>query len=126
MPIYKCRSILPKETAIKDIEANSPEEAANEFHFKYLNVIENAKYIKRGMNSLGGETREAICFCQVGVIGHGSWVSKVYNGGIWRRGGVKGCSIPTIEEIAKLVGYEDDPNTLLDVWPLEETEWKRG
>lgn len=121
MATFRCRVTLPKESGWSEIEADTPEEAANSYHCRDLHALPGATYIDLDGE---GKRRQIVIFARVEVEGHGSWVSRMYKSGIYRKGGVQVRPNPTLEAIAKAVGYESDPKTLLDPWDFEEKEWK--
>lgn len=121
MSAYRCRIVKPERqsTTWCDVQAYSPEEAANEYHYQFPRIgMPGAVYV------LDPDFAPAIHFALVEVEGHGCFVSKVYTSGIARRGGVKPRKRvgPTIAQIAKAIGWEKDPNELLDVWDGEQSE----
>lgn len=113
--IYQCREVAPKLMTIWfEQEANSPGEAASTYHDN--NFPMGLSYIQEDNNG-----RTLIYFATIEVKDHGEFVSRIYSYGIWRSGGVK---IPrkTLSDIATLLNYQHDPNTLIEEnWDYEET-----
>jgi hypothetical protein len=113
--IYRCRFVKPKASEWFRVEADSPEEAANTFHFdrggglSYRHELEDGKV-------------EYVYFALVETEGFEPVVSRIFWQGI-RRVGRFGHG-PTLEDIAKALDYTHHPSTLMDDWEYEENEWK--
>lgn len=126
MTTFRCRSVKPKEMLWQDVEADSPELAANDYHARYGEGWDHTVVDDR----VEGK-RHKIGFMRVEVEGHDSFVSRMYYYGIWRRGGVKPWGYKSFEqrlkEAAEVVGFERDPTELADDgWDGEEEErWMR-
>lgn len=117
MTTYKCRTVLPKKSGWFEMEAGTPEQAANDFHEAYHpHTITSAVLIK---HDEGG--RYKIAFAKIEVEGFDCWISKIYLYGIWRRGGVSRRPETTIEDIAKAIEWNGDPQELLQPFEGEET-----
>jgi len=110
--IYSCRLVKPTVGSWIGIEANSPGEAANEFHCTHM----------AGTISYRPENgSEGVSFALVEVEDHGDFVSRMYYLGIGRAGGVRRPQ-PTLKQIAEMLGWERDPEELLEPgWLYEET-----
>jgi hypothetical protein len=103
---YRCRFIAPRRSDWSTVEAESPELAANEFHF--LDERTYAITYIPDASEPGGRVH----FARVEIDGHGTHVSRVYTSAIVRRGGVKIRPV-TLSDVAKAVGWEGDPADLL-------------
>lgn len=119
---YKCRTTKPAESKWYEIEAASPEQAANDYHTRDLHCLASASWEMK--NDDGG--KYYIMFALVEVEGHGEWVSRVYKYGIYRKGGVKRPDYRTheqkLKDLATAIGWEKDPAILIeDGWEGEET-----
>jgi len=124
MGSFKCRCIIPHHSARlsedwTEILEGSPEEAALEFHSKFSHEF--------GLKHRVEENNKVyfVNFARIEVEGFGSFVTRIYHYGIWRRGGVKRTlsKIETLEGIAATLKYDDDPNTLLAPgWMYEEED----
>jgi hypothetical protein len=112
---FRCRKTVPLIGDWIDIDADSPEQAVNDYHLAYdSNSIVHAEEEENG-------GRHLVLFARIEVEGHGSWVSRIYSYGLWRKGGVKPGQ-PSLVNIAERLGYMDDPRTLLDPnWDCEES-----
>ncbi len=110
---FQCRAVKPKETECKEVEAETPEEAANEFHSKYNYLSEVIVVDDRVDNQ-----RTKIGLTYVEVRGYTAWVSRMFYRGIWRKGGVRPWGRKSFEdrlkEAAKAVGWERDPMELVE------------
>lgn len=117
MTIFMCRFAKPqKDWPFKAIEADSWEAAALEFHNQ--NPCEGYKHV---IYKDEGRSREEVHFALVEVEGHEPIVTRIFSTGIWRKGNPKLSTNPTLEEIAKKLGWTHDPQELLgDDWDLEE------
>lgn len=115
MTTYRCRFIAPRQSDWSTVEAESPELAANEFHFRDERTYA-ITYIP-DPSKPGGRVH----FARVEVEGHGTHVSRVYTLAIVRRGGVR-IKRPgvTLDDVAKAVGWEGNPADLLASWHGEE------
>jgi hypothetical protein len=115
---YKCRTTKPRESRWFEIEAESPEAAANDFHSDYLHEVESLR-----LRMEKGSGHYFINFALVEVEGHGEMVSRVYHYGIWRRG-AKRPEPPLkkrLTEIAQKLGWKRDPKELIvEGWDGEE------
>jgi len=114
--MFRCRTVKPEVSAWVEIEAESPEDAANSYHER-----DTPKSLTYRHETEGGARVVFIGFARIEVEGHGEMVSKVYHHGIWRKGGVKTRAPMTLTMVAEALGYDEDPSTLLDEWPGEET-----
>lgn len=115
--LFRCRFLLPKESQWFEVEDAGPAQAANTCHFDRDELgIRYTEHLPDG-------GKQQISFARIEVEGHGSWVSRVYKLGIWRKGGVPrpGYQV-TLEDIARAVEYDADPQTLIAPgWEFEET-----
>ncbi len=115
MAEYRCRTVKPITTDWRTIQANSPEEAANEYHVK------ESPSGGRTLSTRIEGTGEFVHFSRVEVEGYFEVVARYFFKGIIRRG-VR--SYPTLEVIASKLGYEHDPKTLIaSGWEGEEDTW---
>lgn len=118
MSIYQCRMLLPQELPWRTVEADTPEQAANEYHFGLPRWESGKVWIERD----GEGTRTDVYFARIEVEGHGSWVSRVYQSGLWRRGGVP-VQQPTLADLAAAIDWPHDPQELVQPgWDFEE-DW---
>jgi hypothetical protein len=111
--IYRCRFRVPVETDWSDVDAASPEDAAQDFHYhRYSDA--RGLYATRGIWT--------VHFALVEVDGYGELVSRVMKTGIYRKGGVKRDRPPqTIDEIARRLGWAHPVDQLFDSgWDGEE------
>jgi hypothetical protein len=88
--LFKCRTVKPKLTEWREVEAESPEVAANDFHSKWQLYFDNLK-IRMGR---GDGRTYLVHFVVVEIEGHGEQVSRIFEYGIWRAGGVKKPEVP--------------------------------
>lgn len=118
---YRCRTIKPSESQWQEIEADSPEVAASEFHFQCDHFIPHYSYIDRKSDG----SHQVVNFSLVEIEGHPvPLVARTFVSGIWRKGGVKMYG-PTLGEIASGLGWEYPTEELLsENWECEEKEWK--
>lgn len=113
MKVFRCRFVAPKVSDWSSVEADSPELAANEFHSRDERSWSIA-YVPDESNP-----GARVHFARIEVDGHGELVSRIFTSGIIRRGGVR--SRPSLTDVAKAVGWERNPNELLEVgWEGEE------
>lgn len=114
---YRVRFLLPKPGEWRDVEAKSVEDAIGVFHVDQPDS-ESLKF--QHDKPEGG--RELVFFALVEVEGHEPLVSRVFQTGIWRSGGVRRHQGLTLADIARALGYTHPPETLLeDGWDGEET-----
>ena len=117
--IYRCRVLKPEESEWFRILAHTPEEAANGVHGR-----ESGHRIKSIPYSVDDEQNGhyKVLFALIEVEGYGSFVSRIYSYGIWRKGGVKPWPPQKLETIAKALEWEHPPEALLEPgWAGEET-----
>jgi hypothetical protein len=105
--------VIPAISNYKAIEAETPEEAANEYHYNYSDG--SLKYIKEEQDG----KHVHVLFARIEVENEGTWISKVYSHGIFRRG--RKYNNPSLIYLAEQLGYADDPKTLIDDWESEES-----
>lgn len=112
--IFRCRTTIPTMFKWVGVEAESPEQAASDYHFAHdegsiRHIVEDA------------DGRHVVLFARIEVEGYGTLISRVYSYGIWRKGGVK-VGQPSLADIARKLEYMDDPQTLLEPgWKCEES-----
>ncbi len=107
MTAYRCRSLVPTASEWVEVEGAWDGDAANLYHMKVNLEVPSLRYC----HQVDGKTTY-IEFMLVEVEGHGEHVSRVFSHGIFRKGGVKlGLSL---REIASRLGYENDPETLVE------------
>lgn len=112
---FNCRTILPTVSAWTAQEGASPEGAAAEFWVRAWRHGRGAEF-RRGPG-------DVVAFARVEVEGHGSMVARMFWRGLVRKGGVTKKRPMTLEDVARAIGWEDDPAELLgDGWECEETE----
>ena len=114
MTTYRCRMTVPRVTNWTDVTADSPELAANEFH----------SWSEGTLWYVPDPDRPAarVYFALVEVEGHGVWVSRLYRSGILRVGAAR--RMPTLDEIAKQLGWTHPPEGLLSPgWDGEGMEY---
>ena len=111
--IYRCRFLKPKLSEWFEVEEDSPGAAVQSLHSAEGGGI-------RYRHDLGDGKSERITFALIETEGHGELVSRMYYQGIIRQG--RAGSPPTLAQIAQTLGFERDPNTLLDKWD-KEGEW---
>jgi len=103
--------------------AESPGEAAQDFHFCYC-VTEGYNYhSKKGPD---GNPID-VYFVWVEVKGHGQFLSRIFHSGIRRKGGYSrfGSDKEKLEWVAKQLGWKEAPEKLLEPgWECEEEDWK--
>lgn len=122
--IFKCRFNVPFIGQWKEVEAESPEAAANSFHYGL-----DLDGIRLPLRDAGGEWRpgDSVSLAVVEVEGHEPVISRVFKAGIVRRGGVKpkGPSFDQrLAEVAALLGWTKDPRELIAPgWEGENEKW---
>lgn len=120
MTTYKCRVIKPSVSQWFDVNADTPELAARDFHYDKLGLIPGVRFKPDATRP--GLT---ITFARIEVDGHGELVSRVWECRLVRKGGVRRPGIPLrIEDVAKVIGWEHDTQELLTPgWDGEEEHW---
>ena len=120
--IFKCRFIKPNQSDWHNVSAESFEEAAQDFHGLYVPSYYKDRtslvYVDRKPDNL----RECIYFALIEIENHGQLIIRTYYTGIFRKG--KERPDPTIESIAKGLGWTADPAELLEYWTGEESPEK--
>lgn len=124
MTAYSCRVIAPTVSGRFDIGTDSPEKAAMEFFHMDCDTLPR---IRHRIEYPDG-TVEYVLLCRVEVLETGTdkrmeFVARVFKSGIWRRGGVH-LPEPTIEEIAKMLRWNGEPEELLASGWDEEESWE--
>ncbi|HET9063716.1 MAG TPA: hypothetical protein VFO62_10545 [Candidatus Binatia bacterium] len=126
MMTYRCRFVIPGVSDWHEVSADSPEEAANEFHSWY---VPEGRGAYASLRYYPDDTRPAytVMFARVEVEDHGVLISRMYWTGITRRGGVRSKHWVThLDDIAARLGWTHPPEELLasDGWQGEEQEWR--
>lgn len=117
MTTYRCRFVAPRQSEWRAIEADSPESAAHELHFR------DEKNYAISYDPDPSLARR-IYFARIEVEGHADFISRIFTSGIVRRGGIGRKN--TIADVARTVGWSAPPEELLeDGWAGEEKEWSR-
>jgi hypothetical protein len=117
---YRCRTTKPALSEWREVEASSPEQAANDFHERELFFVESVRLLQDQKD--GGI--HCIIFALIEVEGHGERLSRIYSYGIFRGGGVGRIRSldERLKEVAQQVGWEKDPWLLIEPgWEGEET-----
>ena len=109
---FRCRMTVPQHSLWEEIEAETLEDAVQEFHLQHPGGI-RYRVEEHGLVHF-------VYFARVETEGHGATVTRIFEHGIWRRGGVKPHN-STLKEIAEKLGWEHDPKDLLGTWEGEET-----
>ena len=122
MPVFQCRMVIPEIKGDRgnwiSIETATPEEAANNCHCDLYDL---------GFKGFGFADRRdgkitLVHFARIEVEGHDTWVSRIFYRGIYRKGGVRAPGGATLDGIAKKLGWERPPETLLEEgWDCEES-----
>lgn len=111
--LFHCRTVKPKVSRWYEVRAETPGEAANDFHSDNLEVLTNLSWEMPTAN--GG--KYFVMFATIEVEGHGEVVSRVYKHGIFRKGGVKRPDYRTpdqkLKEMADALGWTHDPAELV-------------
>lgn len=108
--ICRVRYTKPLPTSYQDVEAPSPEEAANTFHYEEEQGIWWAE-----------PGKERCCYAMVEVEGHGTWVARCFRTGIWRSGGVRHPGQPqSLADVEQRLGLKSGELSEI-VWIGEET-----
>jgi hypothetical protein len=127
MSKYHCRIVLPEPSEWYEVEGSSPGDAIQNFHLERVpRFYENKKGQPGGVRYIRRteDKREDIYFARIEVEieeYNDVFTSKIYSSGIWRKG-VKFWPDPTIEKIAKAIGWKRDPKELLEDWGEESIE----
>lgn len=114
MTTYRCRTIVPTISEWFDVDASTPNAAAQEFHDRSNRLdIKSLWLMHKGA---------MVEFARIEVEGHNAVVSRMYNHSIRLKGGVKQRDELTIKDIADRLGWTDPPEELLESgWVGEET-----
>lgn len=120
--IFKCRFIKPKTSNWYNVESDSFEEAAQDFHGKFVPSSKDfsSVYFDRKTEDSG----EYVYFALVEIEGYGQWVVRTYYSCIVRRGKFNPISKPSLQDIANSIGWEKDYKELLEYWTGEESPEK--
>jgi hypothetical protein len=116
--MFRCRTTAPKHSPWGEVEAETPEDAVQEFHLQQMDRFTGFGGIRHRVEERG--CVYFVNFARVEVEGHEAVVTRIFEHGIWRRGGVKPRN-PTLKEIAEKLGWKHDPKDLLGPWEGEET-----
>lgn len=119
---YRCRTVAPRQTSWCDVEASSPEDAAQTHHDRRLRS-DSIVYVPDEK-----EAGNRVYFALVEVEGHGEMVSRIFTSEILRRGGVKSkCQPVTLSPltgVAQALGWGRDPQELVaSGWDGETEDW---
>ena len=118
MTKFICQGIAPK-FPVQEVVADDWVDAAQKYHLE--NLFGPMWKVSPG---------EAAYFARVKVLDSDGVVNdtivRTYYKGIFRSGGVPRKNCGSLSQIAKTIGYEDDPETLLDPWGREEEYPIRG
>lgn len=119
MPTYRCRTVAPRQTSWCDVEALSPEDAAQTHHDRRLRS-DSIVYVPDEKKA-----GSRVYFALVEVEGHGEMVSRIFTSEILRRGGVKSNRPPvTLADVAQALGWGRDPQELVaSGWDGETEDW---
>jgi len=120
---YRCRFLipLPVEICWVNVKALSAEEAAIDLHHGFTDGL-------KVLCKPHGVCEKA-SFALVEVEGHGSFITRQFHSGIWRKGGVSRRDAEQtwrnkLKEIADQLGWTQDPILLLEPgWEHEENEF---
>ena len=116
MTAYRCRFVAPLPSDWSSIEADSPEGAASELHFRdgtRTSSPHSCTYVPNPDKPCA-----RIFFARIEIEGHQELVSRCYSSSIGRRGGVRQPR-ETLEEVACAVGWERPPSELVEEgWDL--------
>ena len=122
MTQFKCRFIKPSQSDWQSIEADSFEEAAQDYHGLYVPTFYKNRssfvYIDRKNNNC----REYVYFALIEIENCGQLIVRTYYTGISRKGVER--PDPTIESIAKGLGWTASAEELLEYWTGEESPEK--
>ena len=118
---FRIRRTHPEhaKTVWVEVEAESPEAAVMD---DFINDTCGAEYVP-DVDKPGSR----VVFATYEVDGHGHRVARVYRSGITRKGGVRRPGWPpSLEDIARQLGWKRDPTELIESgWMLEEEEGQR-
>lgn len=114
--IFRCRTLRPELSEWFEIEEETADRAANEFHVQKSDYFKNLSYWMPTED--GGQ--EVIHFAMIEVEGHKPVISRYYYRGIYRKGGVR-PNQPTLVQIAEQLHWKADPKELIEPWEGEET-----
>jgi hypothetical protein len=121
---FKCRFTVPRESAWQAVEGATPEEAANEFHYR-----RDLDGIVLYLSDAGEPWRpgDSVSLALVEVEGHEPWMSRIFRSGLVRRGGIK-LRDRTFDQklagVAKQLGWTGDPRELIAPgWEGENESW---
>ncbi len=117
--IFRCRAIKPKQTLWSTIGEETVEDAVATFQ-----CLCDPPFVEFVIDRGGGAT-ERLRVVAVEVEGHGVFFSRMFESGIWRKGGVQ-PPVGSLVEKARALGWTGDPKELVeDGWPGEEP-YKNG
>lgn len=119
---YVCNLTKPSMLNPVEIDADSPEEAAQNYFFSR----DSSGIAYRRDDPDNGKSHPTPWFGRVAVAGHGEFIVRTFRHGLTRRGGVKRDNSITLLQIAEAIGWKGDPEELLtEGWDLEET-WEQA
>lgn len=112
---FRARTLQPSVSEWRNVEAESPELAANEFHHAADPGIKSFTHCVTE-----GEKSTLVKFALIEVEGHEPVVSRLFEQRIWRRAGVRKQDL-TLQDIARRLGWSHPAADLLaDGWDGEE------
>lgn len=119
--IYRCRTTVPAVSDWFEIQATTPEEASAELHYQYDEKLQQICVIVEEPGN-----RYIVYFVRVEVEGHDSWISRLFQHGIWRKGGVKPLGwrshSEALKDAAEKLGWSFDPMKLIEPgWECEDS-----
>ena len=120
---YVCHLTKPALLNHVEVEADSPEEAAQEYFFS-RDASSGIAYRREDLDN--GRTYPTVWFGRVAVAEHGEFIVRTFRHGLTRRGGVKRGNSITLTCIAQAIGWKGYPEELIgEGWDLEET-WEQA
>ncbi len=127
MTTFRCRMMKPTMSEWETVEAASSGEAANDFHER--NTDEGLRLKSFKLCPDPNKPAAHVHLALIEVEGIETLISRVFTSCIGRKGGVHGGG-PTLEQVAKELGWTGDPQELFseDGWEGVESEddaWRR-
>src|ERR1700748_435246 len=121
--IYKCRFVKPNQSQWHNIDADSFQEAAQEFHGQYVPSYYKDRsslvYLDRKPNG----SSEGVYFALIEIENYGELIVRTYYTCITRKG--RASKDPnTLESVAKGLGWTGLLEELLEYWSGEESPEK--
>jgi len=109
--IYRCRCVKPNISEWYEVEANTPEDAANDFMFENY----------YGIHMKTDRPGELCYYAVIEVENHGEFIARRFRIGIRRRGGVPSpASRRTLDDIAKILDVPKEKLKSPEPWYGEE------